>query len=169
MFYKFDIESFERNWMARKLSYKYDFEKAQKSLSQAKCPICLRRWGLWSMNCINRLYLKSDDILSCFHCFIIKISLIFFTHLGTNDGSIKTFLLSSWANLNFWIRAKIFKKFSTRKKSPPFDPGPTNINITFKSRDDKIDARWSRGEYISRDILRLCADLEESRQTDAPY
>ena len=27
--------------MARKLSYKYDFEKEQKSLSQAKCPISL--------------------------------------------------------------------------------------------------------------------------------
>ena len=41
MSYKFDIEPFGQNEMARKLSYKYDIEKQEKSLSQAKCPISL--------------------------------------------------------------------------------------------------------------------------------
>ena len=39
--YKFDIEPFGQIEMARKLSFKYDIENEQKSLSQAKCPISL--------------------------------------------------------------------------------------------------------------------------------
>ena len=39
--YKFDIDRFVQNEMARKLSYKYVIEKQEKSLSQAKCPISL--------------------------------------------------------------------------------------------------------------------------------
>ena len=39
--YKFDIETFGQNKMARKLSYKYEIEKQEKSLSQAKCLISL--------------------------------------------------------------------------------------------------------------------------------
>ena len=35
------IEPFGQNEMARKLSYKYDIEKQEKSLSQAMCPISL--------------------------------------------------------------------------------------------------------------------------------
>ena len=31
--YKSDIEPFERNWMARKLFYKYEIEKQEKSLT----------------------------------------------------------------------------------------------------------------------------------------
>ena len=41
MSYKFDIEPFGQNEMARKLSYKYDIEKQEKSLSQAMYPISL--------------------------------------------------------------------------------------------------------------------------------
>ena len=48
MSYKFDIEPFGENEMARKLSYKYDIEKQDKSLSQAKCPISLTVLYLWS-------------------------------------------------------------------------------------------------------------------------
>ena len=41
VYYKFDIEPFGQNEMVQKLSYKYDIEKQETSLSQAKCPISL--------------------------------------------------------------------------------------------------------------------------------
>ena len=39
--YKFDIEPCGQNEMAPKLSYKYEIENQEKSLSQAKCPLSL--------------------------------------------------------------------------------------------------------------------------------
>ena len=44
--------------MARKLSYKYNFEKEQKSLSQAKCPISLTVLFFYSIiNCIVKTFI----------------------------------------------------------------------------------------------------------------
>ena len=39
--YESDFEPFCQNEIARKLSYKYEIENQEKSLSQAKCPISL--------------------------------------------------------------------------------------------------------------------------------
>ena len=62
--YRTVFEPFDFDQKARKLSYKYDFEKEQKSLSQARCPISLT---VLYVTCWQNVKKTSSSTVSC--CF----------------------------------------------------------------------------------------------------